>query len=146
MNFEPPDDNYAVKIRESFARQSVMNLIGAELVKVAPGEVDIKLFYRNDLTQQQGFLHAGITATIGDSACGYAAFSLMPAGAEVVTSEYKINLLSPALGDYFLAAGRVLKAGKLITVARADIYADKAGRRKLIATMLATSVGVQPRR
>src|SRR5215204_439174 len=143
MNFEPRDSNFAEKVRESFACQPVMALIGAELMKVEAGEVDIGLQFREDLTQQHGFLHAGITTAIVDSACGYAAFSLMPVGTEVLTSEFKINLLSPAIGNYFLAEGRVLKAGKTLSVVRGDVFAIKADEKKLIAAMLATVVCVR---
>jgi uncharacterized protein (TIGR00369 family) len=142
MSFEPKDINYAAKVRASFARQPVMAMIGADLLKVEPGAVDIKLGYRTDLSQQNGFLHAGMTATIGDSACGYAAFSLMPAGADVLTAEYKINLLSPAVGEYFVAEGRVLKAGRTLSVVRADVFAVVEDGRKLVATMLASVVAV----
>jgi uncharacterized protein (TIGR00369 family) len=142
MSLEPKDINYAAKVRASFARQPVMAMIGADLLKVEPGAVDIKLGYRTDLTQQNGFLHAGMTATIGDSACGYAAFSLMPAGADVLTAEYKINLLSPAVGEYFVAEGRVLKAGRTLSVVRADVFAVVEDGRKLVATMLASVVAV----
>jgi uncharacterized protein (TIGR00369 family) len=145
MVLEPKDSKFVEKVRESFARQPVMALIGAELVKIKAGQVDIKLPYRADLAQQNGFLHAGITATIVDSACGYAAFSLMPAGSDVLTAEFKINLLSPALGDYFLATGRILKAGKTLTVARGDVFAVKSDERKLIATILSTIVCVRPK-
>ena len=107
------------------------------------GEVDIRLPYRKELTQQNGFLHAGITAAIVDSACGYAAFSLMPEGADVLTAEFKINLLSPAFGEYFLAEGRILKAGKTLTIARGDVYAVTGGEKKLVATVLATIVCVR---
>jgi len=120
-----------------------MAFIGAELVKVEAGEVDIRLPYRKNLTQQNGFLHAGITAAIVDSACGYAAFSLMPTGTDVLTAEFKINLLSPAFGDYFLAEGRILKAGKTLTIARGDVFAVIGNEKKLIATLLATIVCVQ---
>lgn len=146
MNLEPPDKNFVKKVRESFARQPIMALIGAELVRIEAGQVDIKLPFRNDLTQQNGFLHAGITATIVDSACGYAAFSLMPAESDVLTVEFKINLLSPALGTYFLAEGRILKAGKTLTVARGDVFAVSSNEKKLIATMLSTVVCRRPKR
>ena len=145
MALEPKDSKFIEKVRESFARQPVMALIGAELVRVEAGQVDIKLPFRDDLAQQNGFLHAGITATIVDSACGYAAFSLMPAGSDVLTAEFKINLLSPALGDYFLAAGRILKAGKTLTVAQGDVFAVKSDQKKLIATILSTIVCVRPK-
>ena len=140
MALEPKDINFAEKVRESFSRQPAMALIGAELIRIAPGEVDIRLPYRPDLTQQNGFLHAGMTAAIVDSACGYAAFSLMPAGSDVLTAEYKINLLSPATGDYFLAEGRIIKAGKTLTVARGDVFAVTGNDKKLIATMQSTVV------
>ena len=146
MSLEPKDSKFAEKVRDSFARQPVMALIGAELVKVEAGEVDIRLPYRPELTQQNGFLHAGMTAAIVDSACGYAAFSLMPAESDVLTAEFKINLLSPAFGDYFLATGRILKAGKSLTVARGDVYAVSANEKKLIATMLSTIVCVRQKR
>ena len=140
MPLEPKDSNFAEKVRDSFARQPAMAFIGAELVKVEAGEVDIKLPHRKDLTQQNGFLHAGITAAIVDTACGYAAFSLMPAGSDVLTAEFKINLLSPAFGDYFIAEGRILKAGKTLTIARGDVFAVTGNEKKLIATVLATIV------
>ena len=143
MALEPKDSNFVEKVRDSFARQPAMAFIGAELIKVEAGAVDIKLPYRPDLTQQNGFLHAGMTAAIVDSACGYAAFSLMPAQTEVLTAEFKINLLSPALGEYFLAEGRVLKAGKTLTVARGDVFAVQNNEKKLIATMLSTIVCVR---
>ncbi|MET0754320.1 MAG: PaaI family thioesterase [Pyrinomonadaceae bacterium] len=140
MNFEPIDDNFAERIKQSFAEQSVMKLIGAELIKVAAGEIDIKLPFRRDLTQQDGFLHAGIATTIVDTACGYAAYSLMPAESRVLSVEFKVNLLSPAVGDYFVAEGRIIKAGKTLTVARGDVFAFQAENKKLIATMLATMI------
>ncbi|HEY8561353.1 MAG TPA: PaaI family thioesterase [Pyrinomonadaceae bacterium] len=146
MKFEPKDSNFAEKVRESFALQPVMSLIGAELLRIEPGEVDIFLPYRADLTQQNGFLHAGITAAIVDSACGYAAFSLMPVETEVLTAEFKINLLSPAIGDYFVAEARVLKPGKTLSAVRGDVYAFRGEEdKKLIAAMLATVVGVRKR-
>ena len=142
MTLEPKDIDFVEKVRDSFSRQPVMALIGAELTRIEAGKVDIKLNYREDLTQQNGFLHAGITATIADSACGYAAFTLMPAETEVLTAEYKINLLSPAKGDYFLAEGRVLKAGKTLSVVRGDVYGFSQDDKKLVATMLATVVSI----
>jgi uncharacterized protein (TIGR00369 family) len=140
MTFESIDKNFAERIKLSFAEQSVMNLIGAELIKVSAGEIDIKLPFRRDLTQQDGFLHAGIVTAIVDSACGYAAYSLMPAETKVLSVEFKVNLLSPAVGDYFVAEGRVIKAGKTLTVARGDVFAFRAESKKLIATMLATMI------
>ena len=117
-----------------------MSLIGASLRRVEPGAVDIALPYRRDLTQQDGFIHAGILTTIADSACGYAAYTLMPAGSEVLSVEFKVNLLRPAAGEVFVAEARVLKAGKTLTVTRGDVHALSGGETKLVATMLATMI------
>jgi len=144
--FEPQDPDYERRVRESYARQRVMDLIGATLLRVAPGEVDIALPMRDDLTQQHGFLHAGIVTTIVDSACGYAALSLMPPETGVLTIEYKVNLLAPASGERIIARGRVMKPGRTITVSAGDVYAVQAdGSEKLVATMLATVMTVRMR-
>lgn len=121
-----------------------MALIGAELSRVDPGIVEITLPYRPDLAQQHGYLHAGIVTTIADSACGYAAYSLMPPESEVLSVEFKVNLLRPAKGVTFLASAEVVKSGKTLTVVRADVFAfDQGGRRELIATMLGTMICVR---
>ncbi len=143
MKFEPKDENFIEKVQKSFSNQAVMTLIGAELSKVEPGKVSIKLPFRSDLTQQNGFIHAGIITTIADSACGYAAFSLMPTDYNVLSIEFKVNLLSPAVGDYFLATGKVIKAGKNITIVRGDVLAAKDNEIKQIAAMLATIMCVK---
>ncbi len=122
-----------------------MSTIGARVTHVAPGEVDVELPFRDDLSQQHGFLHAGVVAAIVDSACGYAALTLMPPDAAVLTSEYKINLLSPVAGDAIIARGRVLKAGRTLIVTRGDAFALKDGAEKLVATMLATMMTVRER-
>ena len=134
------DENYANRVRESFARQRVMQLIGASLQTVEPGVVEIAIPYREDLTQQDGYMHAGIITTIADSACGYAAYTLMPADSSVLSVEFKMNLLRPAQGEEFVAAARVLKAGKTLTVASCDVHARSGDESKLIATMLATMI------
>lgn len=121
-------------VRESFARQNFMRTLGAELLRIAAGEVDISLPWREDFGQQSGVLHAGVLASIADSACGYAALTLMPAGSEVVSVEFKLNLLAPAKGAELVARGRVVRAGKTITATAADVFADGT----LVATMLAT--------
>ncbi len=126
------------RVRSSFAKQTVMNLIGAELVKVLPGEVEILLPFRHELTQQHGFLHAGIITTIVDSACGYAALSLMPAAASVLTVEFKVNLLAPAQGKRFLARGKVVKPGRTITFCSGEVFVLGSDATKLVATMTAT--------
>ena len=144
--FESQDPNYERRVRESFARQRVMELIGATLLRVEPGEVDIGLPFRDDLTQQHGFLHAGIVATIADSACGYAALSLAAPQTGVLTIEYKVNLLAPASGARLIARGRVTKPGRTITVSAGDVYAVQAdGSEKLVATMLATIMNIRER-
>ena len=127
------------------AKQAVMNLIGAELVKVLPGKVEILLPFRNDLTQQHGFLHAGIITTLVDSACGYAALSLMPAGASVLTVEFKVNLLAPAKGERFVARGKVVKPGRTITVCSGEVFALGSEEPKLVSTMTATMMTLQGR-
>src|ERR1044071_165050 len=134
------DSDYERRIRQSFARQRVMQLIGASLKCIEPGVVDIVLPFREDLTQQNGYIHAGIITTVADSACGYAAYTLMPAGSEVLSVEFKVNLLRPAGGETFVAEGRVLKAGKTLTVTRCDVYGRMGEETKLIATMLATMI------
>ena len=136
--FEPPDLNFESRVRASFARQSLMQTIGAGLARVSAGEVEIELPFRADLTQQHGYLHAGVVTSIVDSACGYAALTLTPTSADVVSVEYKINLLSPAVGESFSARGRVLRAGRNLTVCAGDVFARVSGREKLVATMLAT--------
>jgi len=115
-----------------------MNTIRAKLVRVGPGEVHIEIPFQQELTQQNGFIHAGIITSIVDSACGYAAYSLMTATSGVLTVEYKVNLLSPAIGERFLAIGRVKKPGRTLTVCEGDVFAHAEGKEKLVATMLAT--------
>ena len=118
----PADPDFATRIRASFGRQKAMALIGASLATVAPGAVEIALPFREDLTQQKGFVHGGIIGMIADSACGYAAYSLMPADCTLVTAEYKINILAAAT-TALVARGEVVKAGRTLTVARAEVYA-----------------------
>jgi uncharacterized protein (TIGR00369 family) len=130
----PADPQFATRVRESFARQQAMALIGASLARVAPGAVEIALPFRDDLTQQKGFVHGGIIGMIADSAAGYAAYSLMPADCSLVTTEYKINLLAAATSA-LVARGEVVKAGRTLTVARAEVYASDGTH---IATMQQT--------
>jgi uncharacterized protein (TIGR00369 family) len=130
----PLDPDFAARCRESFGRQKAMALIGARLVRVEPGRSEIALPFRDDLTQQKGFVHGGIVGMIADTACGYAAFSLMPAGCSLVTVEYKINILSPGRGS-LVARGHVLKAGRTLTIARAEVH-DNEGQH--IASMQQT--------
>ena len=130
---EPRDPEFETRVRESFARQALMRTIGAELARVEPGRVEIALPYRPDLTQQHGYLHAGITSAIADSAGGYAGYSLFPAESSVLTVEFKINLLAPAAGERFVALGEVVKPGRTLTIFRLEVSAIKGERRTLIA-------------
>lgn len=140
--FDPPDPGYADRVRASFERQAAMKTLGASLASVGPGSAVIELPWAQALTQQHGFLHAGMVATALDSACGYAAFSLMPSEAAVLTIEYKINLMAPARGQRFRMEGAVIKPGRTVTVAEGKAYALEDGREKLIATMTATLMAV----
>lgn len=143
--FEPCDPDYEARTRASFARQGAMALIGARLTRVEPGLVEITLPYREDLTQQHGFFHAGITSTIADSAGGYAAFTLFPTDASVLTTEYKINLLAPAAGEALRAVGRVVKAGRTLTICDVEVLAMKDGAESLCAKMLQSLIALHGR-
>ncbi|HYJ80261.1 MAG TPA: PaaI family thioesterase [Longimicrobiaceae bacterium] len=145
MSAQPHDPGFEARVRDSFARQAAMRTIGAELAHVAAGEVDIRLPFRADLTQQHGFLHAGIVAAVADSACGYAALTLMPADAGVVSVEFKVNLLAPAAGDAFVARARVTRSGRTLSVCTADVYALRGGEERLVATMLGTMMALVDR-
>jgi uncharacterized protein (TIGR00369 family) len=142
MPFTPPDPDYEARVRQSFAKQRVMETIGARLTRVAPGEVDVELPFGEALTQQHGFIHAGILATVLDSACGYAAFTLMPADAGVLSIEFKVNLLAPAHGERIRVRGRVVRAGRTISVAQADAFAVREGHERHCTTMIATLMTV----
>ena len=130
----------AEEVAANFARQRAMSLIGATLVVVAPGRVEVAFAHREDLTQQDGFIHAGIVCTAADSACGYAALSSMPKGSEVLSVEFKLNLLRPAAGERFVARAQVLKPGKVLTAVRADVLAIAGGEERLVAAMQATMI------
>ena len=144
MSFTAKNPLFAIQVRNSFERQTAMSSIGAELLIVEPGKVEIALPYRSDLTQQHGYMHAGIITTIADTACGYAAYTLMPAGSEVLSVEFKVNLLRPAKGERFAAVANVLKPGRTLTVVRADVFGiSESDERELIATMLATMICLQ---
>lgn len=141
-HFEPRDPNFEEVIRASFGLQRVMSTIGARLRSVMPGEVEIELPFREDLTQQDGYLHAGITTTIVDSACGYAAFTFMPAGSGVLTVEYKVNFVAPARGDKFIATGRVLRPGRTLTLCNGEVNAVEGEKRTLIAAIQTTMMRI----
>lgn len=142
---EPANSDFARRVQDSFARQGAMHTLGAELSLLEPGAVNVCLDWAPGLTQQHGFLHAGMVSAALDSACGYAGLTLMPADAAVLTIEFKINLLAPAKGQRFRMEGRVLKPGRTITVTEGRAYAIDEGREKLIATMGCTLMCVQGR-
>jgi uncharacterized protein (TIGR00369 family) len=138
-----PPDGFEQRVRDSFARQRLMSDLGARVTAVRPGEVEIELPFGERLTQQHGFLHGGLVATITDTACGYAALTLMRPGTAVLTVEYKINLLAPAQGECVVARGTVVRAGRRITVCRGDAYARDGGAERHVATMSATMIAVE---
>jgi uncharacterized protein (TIGR00369 family) len=140
--FVPKDPDFVNRVRASFARQSVMTTIGATMTAVEPGAVAIELPFRADLCQQHGFLHAGVVATIVDSACGYAALTLMQADAAVLSIEFKANFTAPAAGERFVAQGRVVRAGRTITVCTGEVFAVAADREKSICLMQATMMAL----
>jgi len=143
--FEPQDPDFADRVRASFDRQDAMKTIGARLAAVEPGRVVIELPWAQALTQQHGFLHAGMVAAALDSACGYAGFSLMPVDAAVLTIEFKINLLAPAKGQRFRMEGLVVKPGRTVSVTEGRAWAIDDGNEKLIATMSCTLMAVTGR-
>ncbi|HEX5866932.1 MAG TPA: PaaI family thioesterase, partial [Beijerinckiaceae bacterium] len=128
-----------------FARQGLMGTLGASLVRVAPGAVDIALPPGPSISQQHGFVHAGAVAAIADTAAGYAALSLMPPDASVLTTEFKINLVAPAVGERILARGRVVKAGRTLTLAQTEVVAERDGKETLVALLTATLMSVAGR-
>ena len=132
-DFVPSDPDYEARVRGSFERQRVMALLGARLGRIEPGKVTIELPYREDLTQQHGFFHAGVVGTIADSAGGYAGYTLMPAASSVLSVEFKIHLLAPADGEVVVAGGRVVRAGRTLTVCELEAYVRKGGTTSLCA-------------
>jgi uncharacterized protein (TIGR00369 family) len=140
--FEAQDPDFEAAVRRSFGSLTFMRTVGARLLRVAPGDVEVDLPFRDDLTQHHGFLAAAVLTAIVDVACGYAAMTLMPPGASVLTIEYKVNFLSPALGERMLARGRVIRPGRTVTVCSGDVLAVIGGVEKVVATMLATMATV----
>jgi uncharacterized protein (TIGR00369 family) len=146
MTFQPKDPNFAQRVRASFARQRMMQTLGVEIARIAPGEIELAMPYGAAFTQQHGFIHAGVMATVLDSACGYAAFSLMPADAAVLTVEFKTNLLAPAKGERFLFRAHVVKPGRTLTVSDGRAFAiDSGGEERLVASMNGTLMAVYDR-
>ena len=136
--FSAVDADFERRVRESFSRQGLMKHLGAELVELKAGHVTIRVPFRPELTQQHNYFHAGVSGAIADSACGYAAYTLMPADSSVLTVEYKLNLLAPADGEELTARARVLRSGRTLKVCAADVHARKNGKEVHCATMLAT--------
>lgn len=142
---ERPNSNFRQRVEESFARQKVMHTLGATLANVEYGVVEIEMPFSADLTQQHGFLHAGIVSTVLDSACGFAALSVMPEDAAVLTIEFKINLLSPGRGERFLFRGEVTKPGNTIVVSDGRAFAISDGPARMIASMTGTLMTIRGR-
>ncbi len=134
----PQNPDFEARVRDSFARQPFMDLLGAEMTAVGPGMVEIRLPYREDLCQQHGYFHGGAIGTLADNAGGYAAFTLMAAKDSVLTVEYKMNIVAPGRGDALVAVGTVLKPGRRLTVTEVKVYGEKDGVRKLCATAIST--------
>ena len=139
------DENYLERVRSSFAKQGLMNTLGATLGAVSPGRVEIGIRPHPGISQQHGFIHAGAISAIADSAAGYAALSVMPAGRGVLTTEFKINLVAPAIGDRVIARGRVVKAGRTLTLTQTEVVAETGGKEKLIALLTATMMTIDGR-
>jgi uncharacterized protein (TIGR00369 family) len=133
------------RVRTSFAKQGLMSTLGATLTSVAPGLVQIAIRPDPAISQQHGFVHAGAVSAIADTAAGYAALSLMPPNRGVLTTEFKINFVAPAVGDRILARGRVVKAGRSLTLAQTEVFAESGGQEKLIALLTATLMAVEGR-
>lgn len=136
--FTVPDPNFAERVRASFARQGAMSLLGAELAVLEPGYCEIHLPFRVELSQQHGYFHAGVTSTVADSAGGYAGYTLMPADSEVLTVEFKMNLLAPASGEVLIARGHVVRPGRTLVVTQVDVDVVCQGRETPCAKLLQT--------
>jgi len=141
----PKDPAFRARIQASFDKQGLMRTLGASILRIEPGAVGIALPASPAVSQQHGFVHAGAVAAIADTAAGYAALTLMPPGAGVLTTEFKINLVAPAAGERILARGRVIKAGRTLTLAQAEVFAETAGQEKLVAFLTATLMAIEGR-
>ncbi|HUH00260.1 MAG TPA: PaaI family thioesterase [Gammaproteobacteria bacterium] len=142
----PRDPDFEARVRASFARQRLMKTLGARLTRVAAGECEIEMPFNAEFTQQHGFLHAGTLTSVADSACGYAAFSLMAPGAAVMSVEFKANLLAPAAGDALIARARVVRSGRTLTIVSGNGYMRSGGEERHVFTMLATMIAVENRK
>lgn len=141
--FSPRDPDWEKRCRDSFARQQFMKLIGGEIICVSPGRCTVAIRMKGELTQQRGFLHGGVTAALADTAAGFAAYSLMPAGSSPLTVEFKINLIAPAAGERFSASANVVRSGRTLTIVETDVSAETSGETKMVAKMLATLICIE---
>ena len=141
----PMDPAFRARIQASFDKQGLMSTLGASILHIAPGAVDIALLASPSVSQQHGFVHAGAVAAIADTAAGYAALSLMPPGAGVLTTEFKINLVAPAAGERIVARGRVIKAGRTLILAQTEVFSETAGEERLVALLTATLMTIEGR-
>lgn len=144
QTFIPRDANFAEKTRASFALQGFMKYLGAVMTVIEPGRCEIRVPFRPELNQQHGYFHAGVSGAIADSASGYAAYSLMPPDANVLTVEYKLNLVAPAHGELLIARAQVIRAGRTLTICRADVHVVRGGAEKICATSLSTIMSLAP--
>ena len=143
MIHQPRDPQFESRVRASFERQRFMATLGASLERVVPGEVAIAFTHRDELTQQHGFLHAGVMTSVADSACGYAALSLMEPGAGVLSVEFKVNMLAPAVGERFTATGRVVRSGRTLTICAGEVTSERNGEAVAVLLMQATMMAVR---
>lgn len=141
----PRDPGFAARVRASFERQRLMHTLGAKMTRLVPGECEIEMPFDPAFTQQHGFLHAGTLTAVVDSACGYAAFSLMAPGAAVMSVEFKVNLLAPAAGEALVARARVVRSGRTLTIVAGDGFMRTGDDERHVFTMLATMMAVQGR-
>jgi uncharacterized protein (TIGR00369 family) len=137
-SWEPTNPNYVSLIKESFSRHGLTATLGASLALISPGEIHIDMPFAKHLTQQNGYIHAGVITSLADNACGYAALSLAPIGCDVLAVEFKINLLAPARAPHFQARARVVRRGRTLTIVRADVFGVNVSEHELIATMMHT--------
>jgi uncharacterized protein (TIGR00369 family) len=141
---QPQDPDFERRVRDSFARQAVMRLLGARIARLEPGLVELEMPHDARFTQQDGYLHAGIVTTLVDSAGGYAAFTLMPAASSVLSVEFKLNFVAPARGERYTGTGRVVRAGRTLTVVGFEVTAHAGGKATVCATGLATMMCLRP--
>ena len=142
MSLQPIDPDFEKRVRESFSRQGFMDFIGAEITEIGPGYCEIQVPYKRELSQQHGFFHAGIIGTLADNSGGYAAFTLMPTDASILTVEYKLNLIAPGDGELLIGRGQVIKAGSTLTICRPEVFVVKNGVQTLCATALMTLIAL----